>query len=282
MEGGLEQRYAPGVKMDFKKIIYDKSDRVAKVTLNRPQYRNAQSRVLLEEMDRAFADADADDDVRVIILAGAGDHFSSGHDLGTPEEKADWEARPFGKGVRGEYKRSRYMFLDNTIRWRNLSKPTIAQVQGFCIFGGWMFAAAMDLIVAAADAKFLPSLLQYFSVPYDIPIRKAKEILFQSRFIDANEACELGFVNMVVPRAQLEAETTALANRIAESDRMTLRMLKWAINSAQDEMGYSNFVRNAHSHHMVLGLSGYMQAKMEGKGLPKRMAGVEQALKKGK
>ncbi|HUA36491.1 MAG TPA: enoyl-CoA hydratase-related protein [Candidatus Binataceae bacterium] len=267
--------------MEFKKILYDKSDRVAKVTLNRPQYRNAQSRVLLEEMDRAFADADADDDIRVIILAGAGDHFSSGHDLGTPEEKADWEARPFGKGVRGEYKRSRYMFLDNTLRWRNLSKPTIAQVQGFCIFGGWMFAAAMDLIVAADDAKFLPSLLQYFSVPYDIPVRKAKEILFQSRFVDANEACELGFVNIVVPRAQLEAETTALATRIAESDRMTLRMLKWAINSAQDEMGYSNFVRNAHSHHMVLGLSGYMQAKLEGKGLPKRMAGVEQALKKG-
>jgi enoyl-CoA hydratase len=267
--------------MDFKTILYDKTDRIAKVTLNRPQYRNAQSRLLLEEMDRAFADADADDDIRVIVLAGAGEHFSAGHDLGTPEDKADNQQRPYPKGVRGEYARSRQQFLDNTFRWRNLDTPTIAQVHGYCIFGGWMFAAAMDLVVAADDAKFLPSLLQYFSVPYDIPVRKAKEILFQSRFIDAEEACRLGFVNMVVPRANLEAETMALASRIAESDRMTLRMVKWAVNLAQDEMGYTNSVRNAHSHHMVLGLSGYMQAKVEGKGLPKRMAGVEQALKKG-
>jgi enoyl-CoA hydratase len=266
--------------MEFKHILYDKDDRVAKVTLNRPKYRNAQSRVLLEEMDRAFADADADDDIRVIILAGTGDHFCSGHDLGTPEDKADNEARPFPKGVRGEYSRSRQLFLDNTLRWRNLDKPTIASVQGFCIFGGWMFAAAMDLIVAADDARFLPSLLQYFSVPFDIPVRKAKEILFQSRFIEAAEAERLGLVNMVVPRAKLEEETMAFARRIAESDRFTLRMVKWATNLAQDEMGYSNAVRNAHSHHMVLGLGGFMQRKAEGQGLPRRMAGVEQALKK--
>jgi enoyl-CoA hydratase len=266
--------------MEFKNILYDKDDRVAKVTLNRPKYRNAQSRVLLEEMDRAFADADADDDIRVIILAGVGDHFCSGHDLGTPEDQADNEARPFPKGVRGEYARSRQLFLDNTLRWRNLDKPTIASVQGFCIFGGWMFAAAMDLIVAADDARFLPSLLQYFSVPFDIPVRKAKEILFQSRFVEAAEAERLGLVNMVVPRAKLEEQTMAFARRIAESDRFTLRMVKWATNLAQDEMGYSNSVRNAHSHHMVLGLGGYMQRKAEGGGLPRRMAGVEQALKK--
>jgi enoyl-CoA hydratase len=266
--------------MEFKNILYDKDDRVAKVTLNRPKYRNAQSRVLLEEMDRAFADAEADDDIRVIILAGVGDHFCSGHDLGTPEDKADNEARPFAKGVRGEYARSRQLFLDNTLRWRNLDKPTIASVQGFCIFGGWMFAAAMDLIVAADDARFLPSLLQYFSVPFDIPVRKAKEVLFQSRFIEAAEAERLGLVNLVVPRAKLEEETMTFARRIAESDRFTLRMVKWATNLAQDEMGYSNAVRNAHSHHMVLGLGGYMQRKAEGHGLPRRMAGVEQALKK--
>jgi enoyl-CoA hydratase len=266
--------------MDYQTILYDKLDRVARVTLNRPRYKNAQSRLMLEEMDAAFARANADDEVRVIILAGAGENFSSGHDLGTPEEKADQERRPFPKGVRGEYARSRHMFLDNTLRWRDLDKPTIAQVHGLCIFGGWMFAAAMDLVVASDDAKFLPALLQYFSIPWDIPARKAKEILFQSRFVSAEEACTLGFVNIVVPRERLEEETMALANRIAESDRFTLRMLKWAVNSAQDAMGYSTSIRNAHSHHMVLGLSGYMKAKMEGKGLPKRMAGVEQALKK--
>jgi len=265
--------------MEDKTVLYEKHDRIARVTLNRPRYKNAQSRRLLEELDDAFATASADDDVRVIILSGAGDNFSAGHDLGTPEEKEDQERRPFPKSARGEYARSRQLFLDNTLRWRDLDKPTIAQVQGLCIFGGWMFAAAMDLIVASDDAKFLPALLQYFSIPWDMPPRKAKEILFQSRFVDADEACRLGFVNMVVPRAKLEAETTALANRIAESDRFTLRMVKWAVNSAQDAMGFSTAIRNAHSHHMVLGTDALI-AKLEGKELPKRMPGVDQALKK--
>src|SRR5258708_55333 len=146
-----------GSAMDFKTILYEKNDRNAKVTLNRPRYENAQSRLLLEEMDQAFVDANADDDVRVIILAGAGENFCSGHDLGTPEDKEDNARRPFPKGVRGEYAKSRQLFLDNTLRWRDLDNPTIAQVPGMCIFGGWMFAAAMDLVVAADDSKFLPS-----------------------------------------------------------------------------------------------------------------------------
>ena len=262
--------------MEEKVVLYEKHDRIARVILNRPRYKNAQSRRLLEEIDTAFAKANADDDVLVIILSGAGDNFCSGHDLGTPEEKEDQASRPFPKGVRGEYARSREMFLDNTLRWRDLDKPTIAQVQGLCIFGGWMFAAAMDLVVASDDAKFLPSLLQYFSIPWDMPPRKAKEILFQSRFVDAEEAARLGFVNMVVPRANLESETMALANRIAESDRFTLRMLKIAINNAQDEMGFRSAIKNSHAHHMVLTAGGLMK----GRELPSRMPGVDQALRK--
>ena len=265
--------------MAYKQIEFEKRDRIARVILNRPQYRNAQSRVLLEEMDDAFNDANADDDVRVIILSGKGEHFSAGHDLGSPDERADAEKRPYGKGLRAIYERSRRLFLDNTLRWRDLDKPTIAQVHGFCIFGGWMFASAMDLIVASEDAMFLPSLLQYFSIPWDMPIRKAKEILFQSRFVKAEEAARLGFVNIVVPREKLEEETLALANRIAESDRMTLRMLKFALNNAQDAMGYRTAIRNAHSHHMLLGVGPYLREVDQSK-LPKRMAGVEQALGK--
>lgn len=265
--------------MAYQQIEYQKNGRIARVILNRPERRNAQSRVLLEEMDDAFADANDDDEIRVIVLSGKGEHFSSGHDLGTPEEKEDAVRRPYGKGLRSIYSRSRKLFLDNTMRWRDLDKPTIAMVHGYCIFGGWMFAAAMDLIVASEDAQFLPSLLQYFSIPWDLPIRKAKEILFQSRFVSAEEACRLGFVNIVVPREKLEAETMALAGRIAESDRMTLRLLKFAVNNAQDEMGFRNSVRNAHSHHMLLGVGAFLHDAEEGK-LPKRMAGVEQALKK--
>ena len=264
---------------EYQTILYEKQGAVAKVITNRPRYKNAQSRLMIEETDHAFADANADDDVRVIILAAAGDTFSSGHDIGTPEERADMRRRPFPKGVRGEYALSRYLFLDTTLRWRDLDKPTIAQVQGMCIFGGWMFAAAMDLIVAADDAKFLPALMQYFSIPWDIPIRKAKEAMFRSRFIDAQEASRPGFVNLVAPRERLEAETMAFAQEIAETDPFTLRMVKWAANSAQDAMGFSQSIRNAHSHYMVHGLGSYTKDKLEGKGFPKVMPGVARALK---
>jgi enoyl-CoA hydratase len=265
--------------MNYQTIIYEKHGAVGKVITNRPRYKNAQSRLMIEEMDDAFAVAEADEDVRVIILGAAGDTFSSGHDIGTPEEKEDMRRRPFPKGVRGEYALSRHLFLDATLRWRDLDKPTIAQVQGMCIFGGWMFAAAMDLIVASDDAKFLPALMQYFSIPWDIPIRKAKEAIFRSRFIDAKEAERLGFVNLVVSRERLDEETMALANEIADNDPFTLRMAKWATNSAQDAMGFSNSIRNAHSHYMVHGLDSFTKDKLDGKGFPKVMRGVAHALK---
>jgi enoyl-CoA hydratase len=263
----------------YQAILYEKQGAVAKVITNRPRYKNAQSRLMIEEMDHAFATANADDEVRVIILGAMGETFSSGHDIGTPEEREDMRRRPFPKGVRGEYALSRHLFLDTTLRWRDLDKPTIAQVQGMCIFGGWMFAAAMDLIVAADNAKFLPALMQYYSIPWDIPIRKAKEAIFRSRFIGAEEAERLGFVNLVVPIDRLEQETMALANEIAANDPFTLRMAKWAANTAQDAMGFSNSIRNAHSHYMVQGLDSFTKDKLEGKGFPKVMPGVARALK---
>ncbi len=268
--------------MPYTQLLYEKLDRVARVTLNRPRYRNAQSTVLLKELDRAFEQAVADDDVKVVILAGAGDHFSAGHDLGTPDEKENPASFYNTRGLKNRHFRSWELFLDNTLRWRNLPKPTIAQVQGFCIFGGYMFASAMDLIAAADDAMFLPSITQYFSAPWDVGPRKAKEVLFQSRFIDAQEALRTGLANIVVPRAELERETLALAGRIAESDGFTLRMIKFAINNAQDEMGFHTAVRNAHSHHFLTRVQEYAQwDRGEGRG-SKRMPGVAQALRKTK
>ncbi|HXD91018.1 MAG TPA: enoyl-CoA hydratase-related protein [Candidatus Binataceae bacterium] len=266
---------------NYTELLYEKIERTGRITLNRPRYRNAQSTVLLKELDRAFEAAALDDEIKVIILAGAGEHFSAGHDLGTPDEKENPNSYYNTKGLKNRHIRSWEIFLDNTLRWRDLPKPTIAQVQGFCIFGGYMFASAMDLIVASDDAMFLPSITQYFSAPWDVGVRKAKEILFQSRFIDAQEALRTGLANMVVPRADLEKETLALATRIAETDGFTLRMLKFAINNAQDEMGFHTAVRNAHSHHFLTRVQEYAAwDKGEGRGGPKRMPGVEQALRK--
>ena len=266
--------------MTYRHIGYQKDDRIAHLILNRPRYRNAQSRLMLEEMDQAFAQAMADDDVRVVVLSGSGDHFSSGHDLGTPEEIEDARTRPYGRGIRDQHKRSWDIFVDNTLRWRDLPKPTIAQVQGYCIFGGWMIASAMDLIVAADDAQFLPSLTQYFSAPWDIGVRKAKEVLFQSRFMDAQEACRAGFVNTVVPRADLEKATTALARKIAETDRFVLRMVKLAVNQAQDAMGFSTAIRGAHSHHFLLAAGQALRNAGDFRVEGRRLGGVDQALKK--
>ena len=185
--------------MADEQVRYETDGHVALLTLDRPEYRNAQSRRLLEELDAGFARAVEDTEVRVIVLRAEGDHFSAGHDLGTPEELADREERPTQEGLRGRYKRSWDNNVDKTMRWRNLPKPTIAAVQGYCIFGGWIIASGMDVVFAADDAMFLPTNFQYFSVPWDLHPRKAKEILFESRFIGADEAEQLGFVNRVVP-----------------------------------------------------------------------------------
>jgi len=266
--------------MAYTQLLIEKIDGIGRITLNRPRFRNAQSTELLLELDRAFEEAAQDDAIKVIILAGAGDHFSAGHDLGTPDERENPNSYFNTRGLNKRHIRSWRLFLDNTLRWRDLPKPTIAQVQGYCIFGGYMFASAMDLIVASEDAMFLPSLTQYFSAPWDIGVRKAKEILFQSRFIDAQEALRTGLVNMVVARGELEKETLGLARQIAETDAFTLRLMKFAINLAQDEMGFRNAIRNAHSHHFLTRVQDYGRLEQGGATAVKRLPGVEQALRK--
>jgi enoyl-CoA hydratase len=240
--------------MEYQQIIYQPG-RVARIILNRPKYLNAQSRIMREEMDDAFAHAAADDEVGVVILSGAGNSFSAGHDIGTPEDVADRKARGLPKDRLGRYRDMRAYCLENTMRWRNVPKPTIAMVHGYCIFGGWMFAAAMDLVFAAEDALFLPSHFQYFSTPWDIGPKKAKEILFEHRFITAWEAYEYGFVNRVFPKKKLEEETLAYANRVADNyalDPFRLRTVKFSINHMLDTMGFTPALEAAYQSYCVM------------------------------
>ena len=137
------------------------------------------------------------------------------------------------------------------MRWREVPKPTIAAVQGYCIFGGWIIASAMDIIYAAEDAMFLGSNFQYFSVPWDIHPRKAKEMLFESRFIDGAEALELGLVNRVVPAQDLESAVLEYAERIAKNDPFQLRMIKLAVNHMQDTQGFHAHMTAAHLMHIT-------------------------------
>ena len=239
--------------MEYKHIIYQPG-KVARLILNRPRYYNAQSRLMREEMDDAFARAAEDDEVGVIVLSGEGKHFSSGHDLGTPEEMAEREEKGFPDTPFGRYKRNRATCMENSLRWRNVPKPTIAMVHGNCIFGGIIFASAMDIIFAAEDALFLPSLLQYFSVPWDIGPRRTKEIAFEHRFMTAWEACRYGLVNRVFPPEKLEEETLAYAGRVADNyftNPSGLRMVKFAVNHMQDAMGFTTEIEAAHESQFL-------------------------------
>jgi enoyl-CoA hydratase len=264
-----------GSTMQQQDVLYEVDSAVARVTLNRPKYRNAQSWKLLDSLDAALDRAMLDDAVRVVLLSGAGEHFSSGHDLGTPEQRADQEARGIPDRGRRFYENFRRYNLDYTLKWRNLPKPTIAMVRGYCIFGGWMVAAAVDVVFASPDARFLAGLVEYFSIPWDIHPRKAKELVFESRFIDAEEAHQLGFVNRVYPATDLERETLAYARRVAENGGTVLRMSKLAINKAQDIQGYSAAMESAFADFLVLAQTGG-PGREEGE---RRLGGVDLALR---
>lgn len=242
----------------YSTLLQSQTDAVRTITTNRPEVLNAQSRILLEELDDAFLRAADDPDVHVIILAGAGKHFSAGHDLGSPQEMEDQKKTALEAGFKGEYRRLWERFFENTMRWRDLPKPTIAQVQGYCIMGGMMIASACDIIVASDDAQFADravkwggSHVQYFSMPWDFGPRKTKEYLFTGDFISAAEAERAGLVNRVVPRDKLESETMALAQKIAERDPYALKLAKASVNETQDAQGWRQAMEGAFKNYML-------------------------------
>ncbi len=250
-----KQRSAP---ITYETLLLDQQEAVLTITVNRPEVLNAQSRLMREEFDDALEKAAEDDAIKVVIVAGAGKHFSAGHDIGSPQEKEDRQRRPYAPGLPGEYKRTWDMNIANTLRWRDFPKPTIAQVQGYCIMGGVILATACDLIVASEDAKFCDRTVrwggahvQYASLAWEIGFRKTKEYLFTGDWVTAQEAERLGLVNRVVPREQLEDETMALAQRIAMQDPFALRLAKFSVNQMQDEMGFRTAMTGAFQTYSV-------------------------------
>jgi enoyl-CoA hydratase len=237
-------------------VTYEVRDGVAFVTLNRPDYRNAQNSVMTYALDAAFERAVEDDDVKVIVLAGNGKHFSAGHDIGTPgrdhhvhyDNKAVmWWDHVDKPGGDQRYAREMEVYLGMCRRWREIPKPTIAMVQGACIAGGLMLAWVCDLIVASDDAFFSDPVVrmgipgvEYFAHPWMLGPRFAKEILYTGDRFTAQRAYEVGMVNRVVPREDLEQETLAIAGRIAAMPRFGLALTKRAVNQCEDQMGMRN------------------------------------------
>jgi enoyl-CoA hydratase len=221
--------------------------------MNRPEYRNAQNSAMTYALDDAFSRAVDDPAAKVIVLAGAGKHFSAGHDIGTPGRDVDtsferravmWWDHTDREGGDRRFARESEVYLGMCRRWREIPKPMIASVQGACIAGGLMLAWVCDLIVAAEDAFFADPVVrmgipgvEYFAHPWVLGPRAAKEVLFTGDRFTARQAREWGMVNRVVPRADLEDETFSLAGRIAEMPSFGLALTKKAVNQAEDAMG---------------------------------------------
>jgi enoyl-CoA hydratase len=248
-------------------IRYEEPDaRIARIVLARPETRNAQDTTMLYELNDAFDRAAQDDGISVVILAAEGPHFSSGHDLREPEKyevMADhrtvgtWCGFTCG-GAEAQMAREKEIYLGFSERWRNMPKPTIAEVQGKVVAGGLMLVWPCDLVVAADDAVFADNTVamgisgaEFFNHPYELGVRKAKEMLFTSDSVSAADAHRLGMVNHVVPRAELAGFTLDLARRIAEQPLFALKLVKEAVNTAQDNQGRRNAMQTSFALHQL-------------------------------
>lgn len=239
---------------------------IARIVLARPEKRNAQGRQMTHELDRAIHHACHDDDIRVIILAADGDHFSAGHDLGggessppPPAERVTLWGQYGAPGWEGYYAHEKEFYLELTERWRNAPKPVIAQVQGSVIAGGLMLMWMCDIIVCSDDARFRDNTgadmgvpgVEVFNHPYELGVRKAKEFLFTGGWMSADDALRCGMVNHVVPRDRLVTKALEIALSIAKTDGFTLKLLKESVNAAQDNMGRHATKQTAFANHQM-------------------------------
>ena len=252
---------------DFESLVFETPlPGVARIVLDRPQKRNAQDTRLLYELNDAFDRAARDDSVKVVVLAANGPHFSAGHDLREPEPfEAMSRHRTVGtwcgftcEGAEAQMAREKELYLGLSERWRNIPKPTIAEVQGMVIAGGLMLVWPCDLVVAADDAVFVDNTVamgvagvEFFQHPFELGVRKAKELLFTGDVLDAQEAHRLGMVNHVVPREELSARTLALAEKIAQRPLFALKLAKEAVNAAQDAQGRVGAMQTAFALHQL-------------------------------
>lgn len=261
----------------FETIEYAVDAAVATITLNRPGQANAQSMRLIDELDAAFDLADADDQVRVVILAAHGKHFSSGHDLKElvgPDSSPELDEKR--ATAEGRFRHERQMYFDRCVRIYEFRKPTIAAVQGRCVAAGVMLAAMCDLIVASDDASFQNPVARMSGMgvellvePWELGIRKAKEFLLTGDSIDAAEAWRLGMVNQVVPRDELAARAREMADKIALVPPVTAERIKDSINQTFELMGK----RNAWNFHFMAHQFTHNTATAQGKLAERRQMG---------
>lgn len=248
-------------------VLYAVDGAVAWVTLNRPDFNNAQNGQMTYALDDAFNRAVQDDAVKVIVLAGNGKHFSAGHDIGTPGRDLHkaFDNRLMVPGHVNKpaaellYTREQEQYLGMCRRWRDIPKPTVAMVQGACIAGGLMLAWVCDLIVASEDAFFqdpvnrmgIPG-VEYFAHAFELPPRVAKEFLLLGERMSAQRAEQFGMVNKIVPREKLREEAAAMAAKLAAQPRLGNWLTKQAVNHVEELRGKRTAMDAVfHMHHFA-------------------------------
>ena len=279
---------------DYTFVLYEALDdgQIVRIMLNRPEARNAQNRGMLVELNDAFLRAEADDDVRVVILGGMGPLFSAGHDMGSkvsieeltpgpgqhPTRTLNGGAR---QGAESLMLQEWHYYFENTRRWRNLRKITIGQAHGDVYAAGLMLLWACDLIVCADDTHFADVVgtrlgmcgVEYFAHPWELGPRKAKELLLTGDSIDAHEAHALGMASKVFPTDELGERTLEFARRIARLPTMSALLIKEAVNQTVDNMGFYNALNACFTLH-ELNHSHWAQVNDDGSPVAKEDAGM--------
>jgi enoyl-CoA hydratase len=279
---------------DYQFVSYETLDdgQIARVMLNRPEARNAQNRGMLVELNEAMLRAEADDQVRVVILGGMGPMFSAGHDMGSKvslEEMSGPIVHPSRtinggtrQGAESLMLQEWHYFFDNTRRWRNLRKITIGQAHGDVYAAGLMLLWACDLIVCDENTRFADVVgsrlgmcgVEYFGHPWEFGPRKAKELLLTGDALDADEAHRLGMISKIFPPDELADRTIEFARRIAQLPTMSALLIKESVNQSVDNMGFYNALNACftlhelnHSHWAQIHESKYPVA-LEEDGIP--------------
>jgi enoyl-CoA hydratase len=218
-------------------LLVDDLGPVRRLTLNRPGALNALNQELVAAMSRALDEAAADDDVRVLILRGAGRAFSAGYDLNEDASGGVLDARRWHEDLRRS--------TEEMLKFLDHPKPVIASVHSYCLAGGTDLMLACDLAVAADDASFGYVDVRFGSgvvsmfLPWIVGIRAAKELLFTGEDrLSADEAHRMGLVNRVVPREDLDRATLRLAEEIAKNEPFVVQATKRAVNRVWDVAGF--------------------------------------------
>lgn len=270
-------------------VEYQTRGTTAWIWLSRPEHSNAQNYRLLNQLDACFRRAVEDDSVRVIVLGARGKHFSAGHDIGSPERDRHlprervllWPDHLTREGAESQYVLEQDAYLGLCRRWQDIPKPSIAMVQGACIAGGLMLANVCDMIVASDDAFFQDPVVrmgvpgvEYCAHMIDLPPKIAREFMYLGLRMSAERAASFGLVNRVVPRDQLEAEVTSMADQLARQPPFGLTLTKQAMNFIEDQRGKRasmdaifHMHHLAHAHNQVV--SGHLVAGLDAKAMAK-------------